>query len=92
MEDWAVHSFNDMLVAVPSDGVNIRWETFPAVLLGCPEDKDTVGVYCKGSILLICKRIDGHWQVDMTGMGKMRFQATPEALYLSNGWGMEWTS
>lgn len=92
MEDWAVHSFNDMLVAVPSDGVNIIWETFPAVLLECPEDRDKVTVYARGSIVIFCKRIDGRWQVDTAFVHKMKFKATPEALYQSNGWGMEWTS
>lgn len=92
MGDWIVHSFNDMLVAVPLDGVNIRWETLPTVLLECPEDRDKVAVYARGSIVIFCKRIDGRWQVNMAGKSRMRFQATPEALYLSNGWGMEWTS
>ena len=93
MDEWIIHYIPDnILLAIPSDAEHIAWESFPAILEECPEGEDTVGVYCKGSILLICKRIDGHWQVDMTGMGKMRFQSTPEALYLSNGWGMEWTS
>lgn len=92
MEDWTVHSFDDLLVAVPSDGVNIRWETFPAVLFGCPEDKDKVAVYYDGGVLLVCKRIDGRWQVDMSFVHKMKFKATPEALYMSNGGGMEWVS
>ena len=35
MEDWAVHSFNDLLVVVPSDSENVRWETFQALLSKC---------------------------------------------------------
>ena len=92
MEDWVVHSFDNLLVAVPSDGVNIRWETFPAVLFRCPEDKDKVAVYAGGSVVIYCKRIAGRWQADTAFVHKMKFKATPEALYMSNGGGREWTS
>lgn len=92
MEDWVVHRFNDLLVAVPSDGVNIRWETFPAVLFGCPEDRDKVAVYLKGFVVVFCKRIAGRWHLDMTARRKAKFMASPKSMYLSNGWGMEWTS
>ena len=51
MGDWTVHSFDDLLVAVPSDGVNIRWETFPAVLSECPEDRDKVDIMTVGYCL-----------------------------------------
>lgn len=91
MEDWIVHSFNDLLVAVPSDGVNIIWETFPAVLSECPEDKDKVAVSLEGAVVVFCKRIDGRWHVDMTWKRWMKFKATPEAMYMSNGGGREWT-
>lgn len=90
MEDWIVHSFNDMLVAVPLDGVNIRWETFPAVLLECSEDRDKVVVYIRGSVGIFCRRIDGRWQADTAFVHKMKFKATPEALYMSNDGGGEW--
>ena len=90
MDEWIIRYIpNDIILAIPSDAEHIAWESFPAILEECPEDEDTVGVYCNGTILLICKRIDGRWQVRMAGMSNMRFQATPEALYLSNGRGME---
>lgn len=92
MRDWAVYELSNLMMAVPSDGVNIRWETFPAVLSECPEDRDIVVVYYDDRILLVCKRIDGRWQVDMSFVHKMKFKATPEALYMSNGGGMEWIS
>ena len=93
MDEWIIRCIpGNILLAIPSDAEHIAWESFPAILEECPGDEDTVGVYCKGSILLICKRIDGRWQVRMAGMGRMRFQATPEALYRFNGWEMEWTS
>lgn len=93
MDEWIIRYIPDnILLAIPSDAEHIAWESFPDILEECPEDEDTVAVYCNGTILHICKRIDGRWQVRMAGMGKMRFQATPEALYLSNGRGMEWTS
>lgn len=90
MEDWAVHSFNDILVAVPLDGVNIMWETFPAILFGCPEDKDMVVVYLGDSVVIYCKRIDGHWHLDMTARRNAKFMASPKSMYLSNDGGGEW--
>ena len=93
MDEWIIRYIpDDIILAIPSDAEHIAWESFPAILEECPEDEDTVGVYCKGSILLICKRIDGRWQVNMAGKSRMRFQSTPEALYRFNGWGMEWAS
>ena len=50
------------------------------------------GGYYDGGVLFACKRIDGRWQVDMSFAHKMKFKATPEALYMSNGGGMEWIS
>ena len=92
MEDWVVHSFDDLLVAVPSDGVNIRWETFPAVLFGCPEDKDKVAVYLKGFVVVFCKRVDGLWHLDMTARLNAKFMASPKSMYLSDGGGEWWPS
>lgn len=90
MEDWAVHSFKDILVAVPSDGVNIIWETFPAVLLECPEDKDKVAVYLRGFVVVFCKRVDGLWHLDMTARRNAKFMASLKSMYLSDGGGEWW--
>lgn len=92
MEDWVVHRFDDLLVAVPSDGVNIRWETFPAVLFGCPEDRDKVAVYLKGFVVVFCKRIAGRWHLDMTARRKAKFMASLKSMYLSDGGGEWWPS
>lgn len=92
MEDWTVHSFDDLLIAVPSDGVNIRWETFPAVLFGCPEDKDKVAVYLKGFVVVFCKRVDGLWHLDMTARRNAKFMASLKSMYLSDGGGEWWPS
>ena len=90
MDDWTVYGFKDLLVAVPSDGVGIRWETFPAVLSECPEDRDKVAVYLEGAVVIFCKRIDGRWHLDMMARRNAKFMASPEAMYLSNDGGGEW--
>lgn len=93
MDEWIIRYISgNILLAIPSDAEHIAWESFPAILEECPEGEDTVGVYCNGTILLICKRIDGRWQMRMAGKSRMRFQSTPEALYLSNGGGEWWLS
>ena len=93
MDEWIIRYIPDnILLAIPSDAEHIAWESFLAILEECPEGEDTVAAYCNGTILHICKRIDGHWQVRMAGMDKMRFQATLEALYLSDGGGEWWLS
>ena len=93
MDEWIIRYISgNILLAIPSDAEHIAWESFPAILEECPEGEDTVGVYCNGTILHICKRIDGRWQVNMAGMGKRTFQSTLEALYLSNGGGEWWLS
>ena len=51
MDEWIIRYIpDDILLAIPSDAEHIAWESFPAILEECPEDEDTVGVYCKGSI------------------------------------------
>lgn len=90
MEDWVVHSFDDLLVAVPSDGVNIRWETFQALLSKSQEDK--VILYIEDSTGVICERLNGYWHLATMAKEKLKFKATPEAMYMSNGEGEWWPS
>lgn len=50
MDEWIIRYIpDDIILAIPSDAEHIAWESFPAILEECPEDEDTVGVYCKGS-------------------------------------------
>ena len=51
MDEWIIRYIpDDIMLAIPSDAEHIAWESFPAILEECPEDEDTVGVYCNGTI------------------------------------------
>ena len=51
MDEWIIRCMpGNILLAIPSNAEHIAGESFPAILEECPEDEDTVGVYCKGSI------------------------------------------